>query len=131
MTIKLYKSQDYSKKLKVTIQSSGKLGFADPAAKDMQLSKDKSVAIGYDENNTEEMYLVVFDKKVDGAYDVMKSGTYYYLNTAMLFSSIGFDYKNKTIIFDLLRSSENDQEVGGKVYKMFPRIKEKKGGKMR
>lgn len=34
---------------------------------------------------------------------------------------MGFDYKRKTIMFDLVRNSDLDNEMGGEAYKMNKR----------
>lgn len=72
------------------------------------------------------MYLVVLQEANDDAFKVCKAGDYYYLPTTVLFLSLGYDFRNKTIIFDLTRAKEFDEEFGGKVYKLNKRESNKK-----
>lgn len=125
-SIKFFSAKQYSAKLKVTIQSSGKLGFTDETAKELKLSTQTYIKIGVDENEPTDMYLVVLQEADEDAFRVCKSGDYYYLPTTLLFMSLGYDYKNKTIMFDLTRSSEFDDEFGGNVYKLNKRESDKK-----
>lgn len=115
--IKFFSASQFCAKLKATIQVTGKLGFSDDAAKDLGLSSNTYIKLGIDENNPNTMYLVVSQEPNVDSFKVCKAGAYFYLPTTMLFSSIGYDFKNKTIIFDLTRDSEHDTEFGGIVYK--------------
>ncbi len=128
--IKFFSARQYSAKLKVTIQSSGKLGFTDETAKELNLSSQTYIKLGVDENEPEDMYLVVLREADEDAFKVCKSGDYYYLPTTLLFMSLGYDYKNRTIMFDLTRSSEFDDEYGGTVYKLNKRESDKKRRKI-
>ena len=67
------------------------------------------------------MYMIVTDIDDNDAFKVCTSGKYYYLATQYLFDALGFDYRNKTIMFDLTRMNELDIELNGIVYKMFKR----------
>jgi hypothetical protein len=124
--IKFYSAKQYCAKLKVTIQSSGKLGFTDETAKELELTSQTYIKIGADRNNPEIMYLVVCRQADDDAFKVCKAGDYYYLPTTVLFMSLGFDFRNKTIIFDLTRSGGLDEELEGKVYKLNKRESDKR-----
>lgn len=127
MDVIWYNANDYNKKLKATIQSSGKLGFTDDTAKELNLSEDTYIRIGADQNDKSLMYLVVVAQS-DMAFKVCKAGEYYYLPTTRLFLALGFDFqaKNKTIMFDLTRAEELDEELQGVVYKMNKREIEKR-----
>ncbi len=129
-TIKFFSAKQYSARLKATIQSSGKLGFTDETAKELALSAQTYVRLGIDESDSETLYLVVCESTDEDAFKVCKAGEYYYLPTATLFRSLGFDFKNRTIIFDLTRSSEFDDEFSGKVYKLNKRELDKRRKKM-
>lgn len=121
-----YSAKQYSAKLKVTIQATGKLGFTDDTAKELELSTQTYIKLGADESDPDVMYLVVLQEADDDAFKVCKAGDYYYLPTAVLFLSLGYDFRNKTIIFDLTRLREFDEELGGKVYKLNKRESDKK-----
>jgi hypothetical protein len=124
--IKIYSAKQYSTKLKVTIQSSGKLGFTEETAKELDLSPQTYIKIGADENDSDVMYLIVYDHYDEEAFKVCKTGEYYYLPTTVLFMSLGYNFKDKTIIFDLTRCNEYDEDLGGKVYKLNKRESDKK-----
>lgn len=124
--IKFYSAKHYSTKLKVTIQATGKLGFSDDTAKELELSTHSYIMLGADESESDVMYLVVLQKTNDDAFKVCKAGDYFYLPTTVLFLSLGYDFRNKTIIFDLTRAKEFDEEFGGKVYKLNKRESDKK-----
>ncbi len=124
--IKIFSAKQYSAKLKVTIQSSGKLGFTDETAKELQLSPLTYIKLGADESDRDVLYMVVCGCPDEDAFKVCKAGDYYYLPTTALFMSLGLDFKNKTIIFDLTRSMEFDDELGGKVYKLNKRESDRK-----
>ena len=121
-----YSAKKYSAKLKVTIQATGKLGFTDDTAKELELSTQTYIKLGGDESDPDVMYLVVLQEANDDAFKVCKAGDYYYLPTTVLFLSLGYDFRNKTIIFDLTRAKEFDEEFGGTVYKLNKRESDKK-----
>lgn len=124
--IKFFSARQYSAKLKVTIQSTGKLGFTDDTAKELELSSQTYIKLGADENDPDVMYMVVLSEVDEDAFKVCKAGDYFYLPTSVLFMALGYDFKNKTIIFDLTRSSDYDADFGGKVYKLNKRESDKK-----
>lgn len=124
--VKFYSAKQYSAKLKVTIQATGKLGFTDDTAKELELSTHTYIKLGGDESEPDVMYLVVLQEVNDDAFKVCKAGDYFYLPTTVLFLSLGYDFRNKTIIFDLTRAKEFDEEFGGKVYKLNKRESDKK-----
>lgn len=58
----------------------------------------------------------------EDAFEVRTSGSYFYVATKRLFDELGFDYKKKNIMFDLIRKQSLDEEVVGEVYKMDKRV---------
>lgn len=121
-----FSARQYSVKLKVTIQSTGKLGFTDDTAKELEISSQTYIKLGAEVNDPDVMFMVVLSEVNEDAFKVCKAGDYYYLPTSVLFMSLGYDFKNKTIIFDLTRASEYDVDFGGKVYKLNKRESDKK-----
>ena len=121
-----YSAKQFSVKLKATIQATGKLGFTDETAKELGLSSHTYIKLGTDEDNPEAQYLVVLSEEDEDAFKVCKAGNYFYLPTSVLFMSLGYDFKSKTIIFDLTRSKEFDDKFNGKVYKLNKRESDKK-----
>ena len=51
------------------------------------------------------------------SFKVCKAGAYYYVNTKVMFDSLGIDYISKTIIFDIIKLQDTVNEV----YKMIKR----------
>lgn len=117
--IKFFNADDFSTSLRCTIQKTGKLGFTDFTQK--QLSMDEGTYIRIGERNVSEnekqLFLQICDPtdKV-GGFKISKAGRYYYLNTKVLFDELGYDYKKKPIIFELVKY---DGEK--KIYKMIRR----------
>ena len=62
----------------------------------------------------------------DDAFRPCKAGNYFYLNTTRMFDDLGVDYKTQTVIYDLTRREELDNELGGMIYQMSPRTLKKK-----
>lgn len=121
-----YSAKQFSVKLKATIQATGKLGFTDETAKELGLSSQTYIKLGTDEDDPDVMYLVVLQEEDDDAFKVCKAGDYFYLPTSVLFMSLGYDFKSKTIIFDITRTKELDNKFNGKVYKLNKRESDKK-----
>lgn len=121
-----YSAKQFSVKLKATIQATGKLGFTDETAKELGLSSQTYIKLGTDEDDPGVMYLVVLQEEDDDAFKVCKAGDYFYLPTSVLFMSLGYDFKSKTIIFDITRAKELDNKFNGKVYKLNKRESDKK-----
>ena len=121
----IYDGKSCSQRLKATIQQTGKLGFTQDTIAEMQLSKETYCRIAGDTDSATTLYLAVLRHDADKAFQVMKSGNYFFLNTRQLFDQLGFDYKNKVIIFDIVRFPQYDEPLGGDCYKMEARIKER------
>ncbi|MGM9787615.1 MAG: hypothetical protein ACI3ZF_01780 [Candidatus Cryptobacteroides sp.] len=122
MNIKVLSAKKYAQKLKVTVQSSGKLGFSDDTAKALDL-QNKSVYVKMLlDNDTQTLYMSVLDSQDDDSFKVCKSGNYFYLPTTQLFNDLGINYIDYTVIYDLLRCEQFDEDFGGKIYQMKQRI---------
>jgi len=132
MKAQILSAKKYNRRLKVTIQSSGKLGFTDETAKEFHLSEESSyIKFILDEDNPGDLYLSLSREYDEDAFKVCKAGKYYYLATALMFTEMGFNYKENTIIFDLSRDSRYDAEFGGEVYRMYKRTLSKKEADMK
>ncbi|MBR1890014.1 MAG: hypothetical protein IJ816_05245 [Alloprevotella sp.] len=121
----ILKPQDFSCKLKATVQSSGKLNFTDATAQELGLEKVRSVKFALDEQNN--LYIALLSEKVPDAFLLCRSGRYYYVQARLIFNSLGIDYVNNTVICDLRRYIEADEEMVGKAYKLIIRVKPQKG----
>ena len=105
MKLKFLKAEEPEKKVKVTVHSTGKLGFSKEAVDYLGIKEGKSIQFAQDEENPDDLnlYAVVHSGTQEGAYRVNKVGDYYHLNTTNLFDALKLDYKNKKIIYDLFK----------------------------
>lgn len=124
MAIKIISTKNFTKPLKVTLQSSGKLGFTRDTAEVLNLDSGRMIQFGRDEEKN-EMYLILVQAQAEDAFAVAKAGDYYYLPTTLMFDALGYEYKVKTYFFDLVRRADLDAELKGEVYYMKERYKTK------
>lgn len=120
--ISIIKTSEYNVKLKATIHSSGRLGFTADTADKLNLSGEVYVKFANDDENENELFMVLVPNEDEDSFKVVKSGKYYYLPTTAMFQSFGFDFKKYNIMFDLVRMSDYDEIVNGKVYKLNKRV---------
>lgn len=126
MKLRYFNADDYSTKLKVTVQHTGKLGFTRQTADTLGFGKraENFIIIATDEESEGDLYLINGATTSEHPFRVNKAGDYYYANTAALFDEIGIDYKDTgiTIIFDLIKIKDETLDI----YKMNKRIIKKK-----
>ena len=122
----IFNAKDFTTKLKATIQATGKLGFTAETISRLQLTTDCSVLIAPDSDNRNVLYMAVLRTLNENAFPVLKSGSYYYLNTRLLFDKLDICYTHATVIFDLSRFEEGDSLLGGDCYKMTMRTNRRK-----
>lgn len=110
--------------IKATIHKSGKLGFSQAAIDKLELNQDVYLMVGTSKENKKDnsIYLAISTESNEMAIKVNKAGNYYYLNTKDFFNEIGVDFKNKSIIYDIVDISSES----GKLYKLIPREKDRK-----
>ena len=120
MTINIIDITQFSVKLKATVQATGKLGFTNETANCLNLQIGQAVNFAKDDE-TEDLYLIIANDNIANTLKVCKSGMYYYIPTKLMFDAFGYDYKKKTIIFELARKKELDDSLNGRVYKMNKR----------
>lgn len=118
--MRLLSAKRYGVKLKATIQASGKLGFPKATSDILRFSERPYVYFLLDDNE-EDLYMVLLAEGNEDAFKVITSSGYYSLNTTSIFNELQYDYKNKTIIFDLVRVASLDESCGGETYKMVKR----------
>ena len=124
MKLKFIKAQEIDKNVKCAIHKTGKLGFSSSAIEKLNLTTEKGVMIAVNEEDEEDenLYLLIDDNINADTFRISKAGEYYYINTKALFDSLGVDYRNKRIIYDIV-DFEND---GTKMYKLIKReVKQK------
>ena len=116
----------YNVKLKATIHSSGKLNFTEDTVRVLGLSESTFVRFGIDDEDSSVYYLAILPEGDENSFQIRKSGACHYIPGKLLFDALGLDYKNKPIMFDLIRMSEMDEVAGGEVYKLLKRISPRK-----
>ena len=115
-----FKRQQVTSKLKATVHTSGKLGFTEVTARELGFKEDAEnfVQFAQDDENQDILYLIN-DAIDDGdSFRINKAGKYFYVNTKLLFDSLGVDYINNTVIFDMVKIKIGDKEL----YKMISRV---------
>lgn len=120
--MRLLSVKRYGVKLKATIQATGKLGFP-KATSDILRFEERQYVQFFLDDNEKDLYMVILEEFNSDAFKVLASSGYYSINTAAIFSELGYDYKDKknTFIFDLVRNSQFDNDCNGEVYKMILR----------
>ena len=118
----IFDAKDFATRLKVTIQSTGKLGFTAGTTNQLALDTSCSILIAPDSDDSKVFYMGVCRTLQDNAFAVLKSGSYYYLNTKQLFDKLGVKYSHATVMFDLSRFEEGDKVLGCECYKMTMRV---------
>ncbi|MFZ2324902.1 MAG: hypothetical protein WAV89_14560 [Ignavibacteriaceae bacterium] len=110
--------------IKATIHQSGKLGFSQAAIDKLELTQNLYLMIGTSKENKKDnsIYLAVSKESNEMAIKVNKAGNYYYLSTKDFFNEIGVDFKNKSVIYDIVDISTEHE----KLYKLIPREKDRK-----
>ena len=120
-------AKELSKKLKVTVQKTGRLGFTQTTADELKLNESCSIKFYFDDKRKDSPVLQLLNCKDGDAFSVLKSGDYYYLSTAALFDKLGYDYKSQNIICDLVEDDEARNQLGdNNVYRLVPRKDKRK-----
>ncbi|MCQ2164248.1 MAG: hypothetical protein MJZ04_03600 [Bacteroidales bacterium] len=112
-------AKEYSSKLRVSIQSSGRLSFAEETARVLKLSEAMYVKFGQDDKDSRLLYLIRPLEKDDDCFEVRTSGKYYYVPTKSLFDALGIEYgEDSMCMYSLIREPSMDKDAGGTVYRM-------------
>jgi len=126
MVGQIFDAKELTQKLKATVQRTGKLGFTSETLVALHIKQGTHVRIAEDTESKKVLWLGVLQEPADNAFPVNKAGEYYYVNTTKLFEKVGLDFRRKNCMFDLSRTPENDEAIGGECYKMQLRITERK-----
>lgn len=124
MAISIISAKQFVQKLKVTIQSSGRLGFTGETGNHLHLSERAGVKFAKDDEK-DVLYLIIIDTPSEDAFELRSSGGYYFAETSRLFDYLGYDYSKGNIMFDLIRQDNLDEQLAGEAYMMKPRKKRK------
>jgi len=121
MELKFINAESFDTNLKCSIHKNGKLGFSSSAINKLKIDKNKSVKFAQDEDEKANgnLYIVIQNSITEDAFKINKAGDYYYMNTKAMFDELGYDYRNKTIIFDIVKTEEKHNELP--IYKLIKR----------
>ena len=120
MGITILSAKQFATKLKATIQASGRLGFTAETATVLGLESGKFAKFAKDDENG-SLYLIIINERSEDAFEIRVSSGYYYVPTKVMFDTLGFNYENGNIMFDLVRQHSLDNDLQGQVYYMKQR----------
>ena len=120
MTIKILSAKQFATKLKATIQASGRLGFTAETATALGFESGKFAKFAKDDENG-SLYLIINSERSEDAFEIRVSSGYYYVPTKVMFDTLGYNYENGNIMFDLVRQPSLDDDLQGQVYFMKQR----------
>ena len=120
MTITILSAKQFAIKLKATIQASGRLGFTAETATALDLKSGKFAKFAKDDENN-ELYLIIINEGSEDAFSIRESSGYFYVPTKVMFDTLGYDYENGNVMFDLVRQPSLDNDLQGQVYRMKQR----------
>ena len=120
MAITILSAKQFATKLKATIQASGRLGFTAETATVLGLESGKFAKFAKDDEN-DSLYLIIINEPNEDAFEIRVSSGYYYVPTKVMFDTLGFNYENGNIMFDLVRQPSLDDDLQGQVYFMKQR----------
>ena len=118
MTLKILSAKEYNIKLKGTIHASGRFGFTEATAKELKLTNKSAVKFAIDEDDNGALYLINCETPDEDAFKVLKAGNYFSINAKPLFDSLGLDYKNQNVMFDMMKVENIGED---EVYKLLKR----------
>ena len=128
MAIKILSAKQFLTKLKATIQASGRLGFTSETANALDFKSKKYAKFAKDDEK-DLLYLIIINEESEDAFSIRESSGYFYVPTKVMFDTLGFNYENGNIMFDLVRQPSLDNDLQGQVFYMKQRViksKEKK-----
>lgn len=120
MAIKILSAKQFSTKLKATIQASGRLGFTSETANALDFKSKKYAKFAKDDEK-DLLYLIIINEESEDAFSIRESSGYFYVPTKVMFDTLGFNYENGNIMFDLVRQPSYDDDLQGQVYYMKQR----------
>ena len=120
MGITVLSAKQFATKLKATIQASGRLGFTAETATALGLESGKFAKFAKDDEN-DSLYIIIINEPNEDAFEIKVSSGYYYVPTKVMFDTLGFNYENGNIMFDLVRQPSLDDDLQGQVFFMKQR----------
>ena len=128
MAITILSAKRFATKLKATIHRTGKLGFPRETADALDFSAGKFAKFAQDDEN-KSLYLIIINEDSEDAFSIRENSGYFFIASKVMFDTLGFNYENGNIMFDLVRQPSLDDDLQGQVYFMKQRpikTKEKK-----
>ncbi len=112
---------------RASVHMTGRIGFSIQTAKRFGIGIDKSMGLAINDDDPEDasIYGLLYEKDKSDAYRIIKGGDYHSVNAKVFFDTIGIDYSNGDISYNV---SEVDID-GTKALKFSPRLVEKKSKK--
>ena len=120
MAFKILSAKQFAIKLKATIQASGRLGFTSETATALDFKSGKFAKFAQEDEN-KSLYLIITDEGSEDAFSIRENGGYYYIATKVMFDTLGYNYENGNIMFDLIRQPSLDDDLQGQVFFMKQR----------
>ncbi|MHA8084924.1 hypothetical protein U8695_05005 [Aquirufa antheringensis] len=113
MRLIFHNANELAAKTKATVHSSGKLGFSIETNKILELDQYKfmQIATNEDDENDLNLYAILHKDEIEGAFRLIKAGSYYNLNTKGLFDKLNVDYQNSTVIYDIVKSDYEGRQI--------------------
>lgn len=87
------------------------------AVRALLLSECKGVVLAFEDNNPDRLYLRATRDDEEDAFKLMKSGSYYMIDTRAFFDHRGLDYRTHSVLYDLVHSQINGEDY----YRMISR----------
>lgn len=91
----------------------------------MNLADEKFAKFAQDDESG-TLYLIIIDESNEDSFDIRSSSGYYFVPAKMMFDSLGMDYEQNVIMFDLVRKPSLDETLEGQVFLMKKRISKRK-----
>jgi len=120
MAFTILSAKKFATTLKATIHRTGRLGFTAETATALDLNAEKFAKFAQDDENG-FLYLIINNEGSEDAFPVRENGGYYFIATKVMFDTLGFNYENGDIMFDLVRRPSLDEDLQGQVYYMKQR----------
>ena len=96
------------------------MGFTSETATALGLESGKFAKFAKDDENG-ALYLIIINEGSEEAFSIRENSGYYFVTTKVMFDTLGYDYENGNIMFDLVRQPSLDTDLQGQVYFMKQR----------
>ena len=96
------------------------MNFTADTATALGLESGKFARFAQDDENG-SLYLIINSERSEDAFEIRVSSGYYYVPTKVMFDTLGYNYEDGNIMFDLIRQPSLDNDLQGLVYFMKQR----------